>query len=50
MRVFTVAGGRLFGAGCVGAGKGGDFRDAATAFGVDRSTLCDKLKRYEIAH
>ena len=30
--------------------KRGNVRDAAAALGIDRSTLYDKLKRYEIAH
>ena len=30
--------------------KGRNVREAAAALGIDRSTLYDKLKRYEIAH
>jgi DNA-binding NtrC family response regulator len=30
--------------------KGGNVKDAAASLGIDRSTLYDKLKRYEIAH
>ena len=30
--------------------KRGNVRDAAAALGIDRSTLYDKLKRYEIAY
>jgi len=30
--------------------KRGNVRDAAASLGIDRSTLYDKLKRYEIAH
>jgi transcriptional regulator of acetoin/glycerol metabolism len=30
--------------------KRGNVREAAAALGIDRSTLYDKLKRYEIEH
>jgi len=30
--------------------KRGNVKEAAAALGIDRSTLYDKLKRYEIAH
>ena len=30
--------------------KHGNVKEASTALGIDRSTLYDKLKRYEIAH
>ncbi len=30
--------------------KGGNIKDAAASLGIDRSTLYDKLKRYEISH
>jgi DNA-binding NtrC family response regulator len=30
--------------------KGGNVKDAAASLGIDRSTLYDKLKRYEISH
>jgi len=30
--------------------KGGNVKEAAASLGIDRSTLYDKLKRYEIAH
>ena len=30
--------------------KHGNVKEASTALGIDRSTLYDKLKRYEISH
>ncbi len=30
--------------------KRGNVREAAASLGIDRSTLYDKLKRYEITH
>ncbi len=30
--------------------KNGNVKEASTALGIDRSTLYDKLKRYEISH